>query len=212
MTQNMSILILLTILLFSAIIHEISHGLMAEHLGDDTARLEGRITLNPISHIDPFGSIILPGILLLVNSPVIFGAAKPVPVNFNNLRNPKSGMALVSLAGPLANFALAILFVIPIKLGLTNSISTPILYQAILLNLGLGIFNLIPVPPLDGSKILASLGSERFMHTIFAWERYGFVLIFLLLYSGLLSYIFIPAIAIFFQVFGLNINALSSLF
>lgn len=206
----MSILITLVILIFSAIIHEIAHGLMAEYLGDDTAREEGRITLNPIPHIDPFASILLPGLLLWIGSPVVFGAAKPVPVNFNNLRNPRLGMALVSLVGPLSNFALAILFVIPIKLGLANAISEPILYQAIVLNLALGVFNLIPVPPLDGSKILASLGSDRFMYTILSWERYGFILIFLLLYTGVLSYIFFPVLAIFFSVFGLSFNALTS--
>ena len=109
----MDIIITLAILIFSAIIHEVSHGLMAEKLGDSTARDEGRITLNPIPHIDPFGSILLPGFLLLLNSPIVFGAAKPVPVNFQNLRPMKLGMALVSLAGPLSNFILAVLLVLP---------------------------------------------------------------------------------------------------
>lgn len=206
----MEILVTLAILVFSAIVHEVSHGLMAEKLGDSTARDEGRITLNPIPHIDPIGSIILPALLLWAHSPVIFGAAKPVPVNFNNLRNPKSGTALVSLAGPLSNFVLAILFVLPIKLGIVNHISEPILYKAILINLALGVLNLIPIPPLDGSKILASLGSRRFMQTIFAWENYGFIFIFLLIYSGILGYIFTPIIIIFFAVFGLDLSALSS--
>lgn len=204
----MQIIVTLVILIFSAIIHEISHGLMAERLGDDTAREEGRITLNPIPHIDPFASILLPAFLMWVGSPVVFGAAKPVPVNFNNLRNPKSGMALVSLAGPLANFVLAILFVLPIKFGLVNPISEPILYKAIIINLALGIFNLIPIPPLDGSKILASFGTERFMYTIFSFERYGFILIFLLLYSGILNFIFAPIILIFVRIFGLDLNLL----
>src|SRR5271156_5531443 len=101
-----NILIIFVILIFSAIVHEVSHGLMAERLGDDTAREQGRITLNPIPHIDPFGSILVPLLLLIGHSPVIFGAAKPVPVNFDNLRPKKLGMALVSLAGPLSNFAL----------------------------------------------------------------------------------------------------------
>src|ERR1017187_934459 len=99
----MDIIIILIILLFSAIVHEVCHGLMAERLGDDTAREQGRITLNPIPHIDPFGSIMLPLLLLAVHSPVIFGAAKPVPVNFAQLRPRKLGMVLVSLAGPLSN-------------------------------------------------------------------------------------------------------------
>lgn len=200
----MSILITFVILLFSAIVHEVSHGLMAEKLGDDTAREEGRITLNPIPHIDPFGSILLPMLLLAVHSPIIFGAAKPVPVNFNNLRNPKSGMALVSLAGPLSNFALALLFVIPIKLGLTNSISYPILVQAILINLVLGTFNLVPIPPLDGSKILAALAPDSWMEKILSLERYGFILVIIFLYLGWLNYLLLPVILGFGQIFGLT--------
>jgi Zn-dependent protease len=197
-------IITLIILIFSAIVHEVSHGLMAEKLGDDTAREEGRITLNPIPHIDPFGSILLPLVLLLAHSPVIFGAAKPVPVNFNNLRNPKSGMALVSLAGPLANFILAIILVLPLKFGFTNSIATPILYQAILINIVLGVFNLIPIPPLDGSKILASLGSDRFMYTILSYERYGFMLVFIFLLLGLLDRIIVPVVLLFGRIFGIS--------
>jgi Zn-dependent protease len=200
----MNLIITLAILLFSAIVHEVSHGLMAEKLGDDTAREEGRITLNPLVHIDPFGSILLPLLLLAVNSPIVFGAAKPVPVNFNNLRNPKRDMALVSLAGPLSNFILAILFVIPIKFGLANHISQPILIQAILLNLVLGVFNLIPIPPLDGSKILASFAPDRIMYQILSWERYGFLLVLVFLYLGVLDRILIPVIVVFSQIFGVS--------
>ncbi len=202
------IIITLAVLLFSAIVHEVSHGLMAEKLGDDTAREEGRITLNPIPHIDPFGSILLPALLLLAHSPIVFGAAKPVPVNFNNLRNPKSGMALVSLAGPLANFLLAILFVLLLKLGaqfgFLTEISAKVLYTGVLLNLVLGVFNLIPIPPLDGSKILASLGSDNFMRTILSYERYGFILVIIFLYLGVLDRILVPLIEIFGKIFGIQ--------
>lgn len=201
----MQSIITLVILIFSAIVHEVSHGLMAERLGDDTAREQGRITLNPIPHIDPFSSILLPLILLGVGSPIIFGAAKPVPVNFSNLRHPKSGMALVSLAGPLSNLFLAILCVIPFKLGLTNVISGPILLQAIMLNLVLGTFNLIPIPPLDGSKILASLGSNQFMYRLLSLERYGFILVLIFLMLGWLQAILLPVITVFFKIFNLNI-------
>ncbi len=201
----MSLLITLVILIFSAIIHEISHGLMAEKLGDDTAREQGRITLNPIPHIDPMGSILVPVLVwIATGGRFMFGSAKPVPVNFNNLRSPRSGMALVSLAGPLSNFGLAILFILPIKLGLANSISYSILLQACLINLVLGTFNLIPIPPLDGSKILASLGSERFMYRLFSLERYGFILILLLLYTGILSLILVPVVSIFSSIFGVS--------
>jgi len=199
----MGILITFVILIFSAIIHEVAHGLMAEKLGDSTARDEGRITLNPVPHIDPFGSIALPLLLLAVGSPIIFGAARPVPVNFNNLRNPKSGMALVSLAGPLSNFLLAVIFVLPIKLGMVNSVSGPILLQAILINIVLGTFNLIPIPPLDGSKILASLGSNEWMYKILSFERYGFMLVLVFLMLGILDRILFPVIDLFGKIFGI---------
>ena len=199
----MGILITLIILLFSAIVHEVCHGLMAERLGDSTARDEGRITLNPIPHIDPFGSIALPLLLLALGSPIVFGAAKPVPVNFSNLRNPKSGMALVSLAGPLSNFLLAILFVIPIKLGIANEIAYPILIQAILINIILGTFNLIPIPPLDGSKILASLAPDEWMYKILSLERYGFLLVLVFLMAGVLDRILFPVIDLFGRIFGI---------
>lgn len=202
----MEFIVTIAILLFSAIVHEVSHGLMAEKLGDDTAREEGRITLNPIPHIDPFGTILLPAMMwFATNGQFVFGSAKPVPVNFESLRNPKLGMALVSLAGPFSNFALAILFVLPLKLGLTNSISEPVLYQAIVINLLLGVFNLIPIPPLDGSKVIASFLPERLMYRLLELERYGFILILVFLYTGLLNTIFIPILVLFMRLFKINI-------
>ena len=192
------------ILIFSAIVHEVSHGLMAEKLGDTTAREQGRITLNPVPHIDPFGSILLPLLLLAAHSPVIFGAAKPVPVDFSQLRPKKLGMALVSLAGPLANFALAVLFVIPIKLGFANQIAYPVLLQAILINLVLGTFNLVPIPPLDGSKIVASFLPEEWIYKILSWERWGFVLVMVFLYLGLLNLLLFPVIMLFGRIFGID--------
>lgn len=201
----MQYIIQLAILIFSAIVHEVMHGVVAEKLGDDTARLEGRITLNPIPHIDLFGSILLPLFLMMVGSPVILGAAKPVPVNFNNLRDPKRGMALVSLAGPLANFGLAVLCVIPIKLGLVNALSYQILLQAIIINLVLGTFNLIPIPPLDGSKVVAAFAPDRWMYKILEWERFGFLIVFAFLYLGLLDRILWPVVLWFSRIFGLNL-------
>ena len=200
----MDIIIVLVILLFSAIVHEVCHGLMAERLGDDTAREQGRITLNPIPHIDPYGSILLPLLLLAVHSPIIFGAAKPVPVNFGNLKPRRLGMALVSLAGPLSNFALAILFTLIIKLNLANSIAYPILVEAILINIILGTFNLIPIPPLDGSKILASVLTESWWPKLFAWERWGFLLVIVFLYLGLLDLILMPVLNLFSRASGIN--------
>ena len=198
----MEIVIFLLILLFSAILHEIAHGSVAEYFGDDTARMAGRITLNPISHIDPYFSILVPLLLFMSGSPVIFGAAKPVPVNFFNLRNPKRDMALVSLAGPLTNFVLAICFAVPIRLGIISP-SDPgfqFLLQAVLLNLVLGIFNLLPLPPLDGSKIFASLFSDAIMYKILAWERFGFLLIILFLYLGIINVALVPILNIFSRI------------
>lgn len=153
-------LISIVILIFSAILHEISHGLVADRLGDPTARLLGRLTLDPRPHIDPWMSIALPLILILSGSPIIFGAAKPVPVDPFNLRDGKKDMALVSLAGPLMNFLIAAVFALLIKLLapiLGASILLVILYKVVQLNLLLGIFNLLPIPPLDGSKVFATI-------------------------------------------------------
>ena len=195
----MSIIITLVVLLFSAVIHEVCHGVMAYRLGDDTAKTMGRLTLNPIPHLDPFGSILLPLFLLWAGSPVIFGAAKPVPVNFFNLRNPKRDTALVSLAGPVSNFILAIIFVLPIRLGLIHSAAAgyEILVTVVMLNLALGIFNLLPIPPLDGSKVFASLFSDQIMYRILEFERFGFLLIILFLYTGIIHRILLPLLSLF---------------
>ena len=199
----MEIVITLSILLFSAIIHEICHGVMALRLGDDTAKVMGRLTLNPIPHIDPFASILLPVLLLAVHSPVVFGAAKPVPVNIFRLRNPKRDMALVSLAGPASNFILAAIFALPIRFGQISAETTgfDILLQAIVLNLVLGIFNLIPIPPLDGSKIFASFFPSALMERFLELERFGFLLILLFLYSGLGNLTLFPLLQFFLRIF-----------
>lgn len=198
-----SIIITLLILLFSVVIHELCHGLAADKLGDSTARWAGRLTINPIPHLDLFGSILLPLLLFAVGSPVILGAAKPVPVNFMNLRNPKRDMALVSLAGPVANFVIALAFALPIRFGLMGP-GMPgyeIMLQAVLMNLVLGAFNLIPIPPLDGSKIFASLLSDQAMYWILSMERWGFVLIILFLYLGLINLILVPILRVLSQLF-----------
>ena len=199
----MEIIITLVILLFSAVIHEVCHGVMAYRLGDDTAKMSGRLTLNPIPHLDPFASILLPLFLVWAGSPIIFGSAKPVPVNFFNLRNPKRDMALVSLAGPASNFLLALAFAIPIRLGFIDSstLGYAILIQAVILNLSLGIFNLLPIPPLDGSKIFASFLPGNMMYQILSLERFGFILIILFLYTGIIHSVLIPILNFFLQIF-----------
>lgn len=192
------ITIFIVILLFSVILHEVAHGLVADELGDPTARFAGRLTLNPIPHIDLFGSILLPAILLAVNSPFIFGAAKPVPVNYGNLRNFKRDMILVALAGPLTNFILAVAAAIVYRALPNISIDgREMLLQVMMLNLVLGVFNLIPIPPLDGSKVLASiLGfvDRNLMYWMLELERFGFLLIFVFLFTGLFQVVLIPIV------------------
>ena len=145
-------------------------------------------------------------LLLIAGSPIIIGSAKPVPVNFDNLRPKKIGMALVSFAGPAAIFLLAILFTLLIKLRLDNVIADPIFIKAIVLNIVLGVFNLIPIPPLDGSKIVAAFLPEEYIRKLFSIERWGFILILVFLYSGLLSYILIPVIVWFSAIFNINLG------
>jgi Zn-dependent protease len=177
-------LISLVILIFSAILHEIAHGFVAERLGDPTAKLLGRLTLNPIPHIDPIMSILVPLLLLFGGSPVIFGAAKPVPVDPFNFREPRKDMALVSLAGPLTNFLIAFIFAFIFKFlspFITDPLILTIIFTIIQLNLLLGIFNLIPIPPLDGSKIFAMLLPEDTARAYLSIGTFGIFILFFLL-------------------------------
>lgn len=183
----LSALITLTILIFSAILHEVAHGYVAERLGDPTARLLGRLTLNPMKHIDPMMSIALPLLLILSGSPVIFGAAKPVPVDPFNLRDGRKDLALVALAGPLTNVLIAIVGALIIHLfGLSagfpqSSIFHALLSSVITINLLLAIFNLLPIPPLDGSKAFALLLPPKEANTYLSLGQIGFFIIFFLL-------------------------------
>jgi Zn-dependent protease len=199
-------------LLFAIILHEVSHGWVAEKLGDPTARMMGRITLNPISHIDPIGTIILPGILLLSGSHFLFGWAKPVPVNFANLRGGRRDMALVALSGPLSNFLLAVLSSIVFHLtfgGLTGSVGisdriiTPIHIMAnysVLFNLVLMAINLLPILPLDGGRIVVGLAPVRIAIAMERLERYGMLIVLLLIASGIWSYVVSPVIYVFWRM------------
>jgi Zn-dependent protease len=205
-----SILIYVVILLFSVIFHEVAHGLMAERLGDSTARDAGRLTFNPIPHIDWLWSIVIPLILIISHSPIVFGSAKPVPVDFRNLRNLRWGMLLVSIAGPATNFALALLAAVVLRAAPhISSMAQNILVETMTLNLVLCFFNLIPIPPLDGSKILASLAgyiNRAWMHSMLAMERYGFIILVIFLYLGLVQTIILPPVTFFLSIFlGPNI-------
>jgi len=180
----------LVVLLFSVIIHELAHGYVAYSLGDPTAKYEGRLTLNPLKHLDPFGSFILPLLLFISGSPFLFGWAKPVPVNPYNFRDKKYGDIKVSFAGPASNLLLAIIFglilrFIPDVIIFNNPGIGMALGYIVSINIWLAVFNLIPVPPLDGSWILFSLlpaGMEKFK---FFLKQYGVViLVLLILFAG----------------------------
>ncbi|MBI5147527.1 MAG: site-2 protease family protein [Parcubacteria group bacterium] len=183
----------LIVLLFSVVIHEVSHGVAAYRLGDPTAKLMGRLTLNPIKHLDFFGSLIMPfSVFLLTGGRFVFGWAKPVPYNPANLKNPRLGSALVALAGPLSNFSLAVIFGLISRLlagfGAGGAdfaaAASALVGYVVLINLLLAVFNLVPIPPLDGSRVLfyflpqSARAVEEFL------ERYGFVILMLFIFFG----------------------------
>lgn len=179
----LGLVIWLGVVFLSIAWHEFAHGFVAYQLGDDTAEREGRLTMNPISHIDLFGSILLPAALYLMNAPFLFAWAKPVPYNPHNLRNERWGGALVAFAGPLANLLIAIFGAIILRLDAfaTNPRLVEFFSFLAITNIALAVFNMIPVPPLDGSKILAAILPE-FGRRIFEYlERFGPMVIFVLL-------------------------------
>jgi Zn-dependent protease len=176
---DLDILFYLAILIMSVVVHEVSHGYAALMLGDRTALLAGRLTLNPVKHLDPMGSFLVP-IVTYLSTKMMFGWAKPVPYNPYNLSDQKWGEAKVALAGPLSNFALALVFAIVLRLfapywqelGVSN-----VFYMIVVINVFLGFFNLVPIPPLDGSKLLFSLLEYKHRHVQEWLERYSLILI-----------------------------------
>lgn len=205
-----TIVIALGVILFSMTLHEAMHGFVAYWLGDDTAKLQGRLTLNPIKHIDPFLTIILPVVLALSGAP-IFGGAKPVPFNPDRVKYDEWGAALVALAGPLTNFVIAFIFfgVYALAQPPMNSITFQILMTAVSVNLGFCIFNMIPIPPLDGSRVLYALAPEFVRRGMELIEQFGIFFIFaiVLLGSSIIGKIMLTGIQfcieLFSHIFGL---------
>jgi Zn-dependent protease len=186
--------------LFAIVVHEVSHGWVALRLGDTTAYAAGRLTLNPLKHIDPIGTIVVPAILILTVG-FAFGWAKPVPINWRNLHHPKRDIALVAAAGPGANLLMAIAWALLVKIGslLPHGffLSTPLIYMGlfgILINTVLMVFNLIPIPPTDGGRILTSLLPPRMAYSVSKIEPYGMFILVGLMISGILWKIISPVI------------------
>lgn len=202
----LTIIIALGTILFSMTLHEAMHGFVANWLGDDTARLQGRLTLNPIKHIDPFLTILLPVMLAIAGGP-IFGGAKPVPFNPERVRYDEWGAALVALAGPLTNFILAFIFygVYILAQPDSGSIAAQILVTAVSVNLGFFIFNMIPIPPLDGSRVLYALAPDFVRRGMEIIEQFGiiFVFLFVIFASAFLSQFMQTALQFFTRLFGL---------
>ena len=180
------------VFLFSVIIHEVAHGYVALRNGDPTARIMGRLTLNPVPHIDPVGSILLPGLLLLTHAPILFGWARPVPVNPMNFRDYRWGEITVSAAGPLSNLALAALFAFLLRLELGGVGLQTLAFYGVKINIFLALFNLIPIPPLDGSHILSMLLPPELRRLYHHLDAVGFILILILFYTGVMGALLLP--------------------
>jgi Zn-dependent protease len=187
-------------ILIAVVLHELAHGYVAYRLGDPTAAHAGRLTLNPIAHVDPFGTVILPAILLFSGAPFLFGYAKPVPVNFANLYQPRRDMVLVALAGPLTNILLAGIAAVVLKTLFSpafveSGISTMLFQLAsscLLINVSLAVFNMLPVPPLDGGRVATGLLPRTPALALARLEPYGMLIILLLMTSGVLDDILRP--------------------
>lgn len=185
-------------IIFAITVHEAAHGYVARYFGDMTAQEQGRITLNPLRHIDPVGTILIPAITLVLGG-ILFGWAKPVPVNFARLRSPKKDMLWVAAAGPASNLAMAIAWALVIKFSLVfpSSFSTALAYMGavgIMINIVLMVLNLIPLPPLDGGRIAVSLLPNHLAYQYAKVERYGFFILIALLFTGILSKVMSPFI------------------
>lgn len=196
----------LFVLIYSIIIHEYAHGWMADRLGDPTARYSGRLTLNPLPHIDPVGSVFIPAMLVLFNAGFIIGWAKPVPFNPYNLKDKKYGAAKVAIAGPASNFFIALFFgliirFLPSELLLDQTISAfvQLISFVVWINLLLMIFNLIPIPPLDGSKVLLTFLPAKYHEAFYRFEQFGMLVLFMFIFI-LFPTVVLPTLTFLFKL------------
>ena len=181
------LLIVLPLFFAALVVHEVSHGWVANRLGDPTAKTLGRLSFNPLRHIDPIGTILLPVLLMATHAPFVFGWAKPVPIDVGRLHSPKRDLVWVGLAGPAANLALAVALAGILRLihPPVGSLLGTLLVSAIIMNLVLGFFNLIPIPPLDGSRVAAGLLPYWGAHWLVVLEPFGFLILIILMWGGL---------------------------
>lgn len=201
---------------FAITVHEVAHGWIAKKYGDNTADSQGRLTLNPIKHVDLLGTIIIPSLLLITGTGFIFGWAKPVPVDPRNFKNPRADMAVVALAGPVSNILMAIFWALIARVGMTIGsgaamVAEPLIYTGIAgisINLVLALVNLLPIPPLDGSRILSGLLPNYWAWQYNKLERFGFIILLLLLSTNILgtilAYPLFIAQQLFFSIAGLS--------
>jgi Zn-dependent protease len=202
--------------LFAITVHEAAHGYAARYFGDDTAWTLGRVTLNPLKHIDPFGTILLPLMLVVVGSPIILGAAKPVPVRFGNLRNPKRDMIWVALAGPMANLVMALAWGVGLYLlqgvGVTEPFFLKMCQGGVLVNVVLFAFNLFPLPPLDGGRILVGLLPIKQALLVSRVEPFGFFIVIALVFAGFVNTLWMqPVMSATYTVLNLLLSPLAAL-
>ena len=198
---------------FAITVHEVAHGWVAKQYGDRTAFMMGRLTLNPIKHVDLVGTLLIPGLLLLTGTGFIFGWAKPVPVDARNFKNPRRDMAIVALAGPVSNLLMALIWALLARIGVTlnvDFISQPLINMGVAgisINLVLALLNLLPIPPLDGSRILSGILPVQLAWQYNKLERFGFIIILLLLSTNvlniILAYPMFEAQKLFFTIAGL---------
>lgn len=195
--EVLGVVLILVIVVGSVILHELAHGVVAYWLGDHTAKDAGRLTLNPIKHIDPYMSILVPVILYLLKAPV-FGGAKPVPINSYNLKWREWGMALVAVAGPVTNFLIAFIFFLighftGLLYGTGGEVLEFIFSGFVYINLGFMLFNLIPIPPLDGSRVLYAISPDKFRTVLMSIERYGIIIVYalILLFGEVFSHLMV---------------------
>ncbi|WP_198244033.1 site-2 protease family protein [methane-oxidizing endosymbiont of Gigantopelta aegis] len=215
LTMVQKIVVWLLPVVFAITVHEVAHGWVAKKFGDNTADRQGRLTLNPLNHIDLVGTVLLPGILLLSGAGFIFGWAKPVPVDPRNFKSPRKDMMYVAMAGPISNLLMALGWAIIARIGVSladvQAVALPLIYSGIAgisINLVLALINFLPIPPLDGSRIVAGLLPERMAWQYYRLEPYGFYVLLLLLVTGglglILGYPMMLMQALFFSLAGLT--------